>query len=226
MRTRCILAVIFGLLVAFAVQADEPSPVDAETRKKQLQTLIMALNDPARPLTTLKKLACLGDEAKPAVPAIEAMLKHEKEAVRTAAVDVLIRIGAVDRVLPLLLDAIKVRDQAEAVLAAERLGRIGPEAKDAVPELEAKLKLNNPEWRCTAALALARIVPGHKSAIQSLIDDVEDGGELLQLRAAKSLGDIGPDARAALTSLRKLAASSQEAPSKLVREAIEKIEQK
>lgn len=216
-----ILAVLFGTT---AIAAEEP---DAERKRRQLRTLRLEILDPSseRVIRSLKQLGCMGEDAKSAVPEIEKLLKHKKEEIRDAAIDALVRIGTVDQAVTLLRDEMKNREQPYAEVAAERLARLGPLARDAIPDLEAKLKSNSPSWRIGSALALARIQAGHKEAIESLIQEVSDGVEYRPYYAAKALGDIGPTAKAALPALRELARTGTDAAYRpIVEKAIARIE--
>jgi HEAT repeat protein len=73
--------------------------------------------------------------------------------------------------VPPLIEALKDLDSNILVRAAESLGRIGPEAKEAIPALLPLLKDDIEEVRNVAAAALKRI---------------EDGGSKIEDRSKKS----------------------------------------
>jgi HEAT repeat protein len=112
---------------------------------------------------------------------------------------------------------------------ADVLGRIGPDAKDAVPALASVLLENDSALRGRAATALGAIGPEAKAAVPKLVLALEDRSTLesvvaalakigkpavsgltnaltdknpaVRLGAAVALGRIGPDARSAVPAL-------------------------
>ena len=82
-------------------------------------------------------------------------------------------------------------------LAAEALGRIGPEAKAAVPGLMGLLKDEDKEVRSKAAMALCGIhAPEAKEALRVLIELLRDEDWAFRLTTAQALGRIGSEAKA------------------------------
>ena len=79
--------------------------------------------------------------------------------------------------------------------AAEALGKIGPDAKPAVPALSEAFKDKNEVVRLAAGVALARIVP---EGVPALIEALKDKNEVFRLAAAVALARIGPEAVPAL----------------------------
>ena len=78
-----------------------------------------------------------------------------------------------------------------AAASAEALGRIGPDAKEAVPALIAALKDEN--WRCpllVSALALGMIGPEAKEAVPALTAALEDKDERVRLASAQAIQAI------------------------------------
>jgi HEAT repeat protein len=91
------------------------------------------------------------------------------------------RGGALRRLQP--------NDYVRAV-TAEALGKIGPEAKTAIPVLMALLKDKDRDVRCAAADALGRIGPEAKTGIPSLNDLLKDKDERVRRVAADALEKI------------------------------------
>jgi HEAT repeat protein len=134
-------------------------------------------------------LGKLGTDAKSAVPALAAALRDQKKEVGEAAAEALGSMGK-EAVKPLAdflkseaPPAVKGKDvkkkgpapdsEANEVRrkAAEAIGKIGPDAKDAVDALIACLR--DPGCRAEAAAALGSIGPDAKKAVgplQNLID--------------------------------------------------------
>lgn len=85
-------------------------------------------------------LARLGADAKPAVPAIHALLKTESLQFRLELAAALARIDptAAEPAMPTLIEALAAKGDA-ADFAVDIVGQIGPKAKAAVPALKAML---------------------------------------------------------------------------------------
>jgi HEAT repeat protein len=84
------------------------------------------------------------------------------------------------------------------------LAEIGPEAKEAVPELVACLKDDDAEIRREAIAALGRIGPSAKQAVPAIANALADQDAGVRYTAAYSLGVIGPEAAGAMAALQKL----------------------
>jgi HEAT repeat protein len=100
------------------------------------------------------------------------------------------------------IDALKdeealVREEGILVLTD-----LGPAAKDALPELTKLLKDPNLPVRVKAATALFRIDRQQgKNAVPALCDGVKQGNSTERIQAIQLLGQIGPDAKDACTTL-------------------------
>jgi len=113
-------------------------------------------------------------------------------------------------------------------LSAVALRSIGPKAAGAVPALIHALSDVEPTVRAPAADALGHIGTAAKEAIGALSDSLRVPGEVVYvLRSdATALGDIGPDAAAALPALRELlkitrvAATAEEAILKITQQPV------
>src|SRR6266849_7230303 len=90
---------------------------------------------------------------------------------RNRAADRLAKLGA--PAVPVLKDALK--DAGARSLAAEALGKIGPEAKDAVGPLVDGLKTKDaPEYASAAAIALGKIGAPAVPALRGVLKDETD----------------------------------------------------
>jgi HEAT repeat protein len=153
-------------------------------------------------------LGQIGPNASSAIPALTSALKDEKKEMIEAAVTALGKMGPA--AVPALADAFKgssfsktakakgnnqPRMESEQAFlrrrAAEALGRLGPEAKAAVPALISAL--NDPAARIDAALALGEIGPAARSAIPaltSIADEKKPKDKALKKAAADALRKI------------------------------------
>jgi HEAT repeat protein len=102
------------------------------------------------------------------------------------------------------------------------LSQLGPEAREAVPDLIEALKKDS-LVRQNAALALGQIGPDAREAVPALIEVLGDSEWIIRRQAAIALGRIGPDARAALPALQRLLKDSERQVRDAAREAIAKV---
>jgi HEAT repeat protein/lysophospholipase L1-like esterase len=144
-------------------------------------------------------LGAIGAGARAAAPAIVAKLDDPDERVRWRAADALAKIGlGADSVDALVRLVCEVRSPGRG-MAAEALGRLGPEAASAVPELIAATSDRRPEVRWRAVWALGRIGPAAKPAVLALRIALADPD--VRWRSAEALGGIGPSAVEAVPDL-------------------------
>src|SRR5215813_1203778 len=85
---------------------------------------------------------------------------------------------------------LKDQDVTVRLAAARALGNIGPEAKEAVPDLIAALKDQDALVRGYAAGALGNIGPGAKEAVPDLRAALKDQDSFVRGSAAYALGQI------------------------------------
>ena len=88
--------------------------------------------------------------------------------------------------------------------AAETLGEIGPEAKDAIPRLVELLMDLKEALREAAAGALGEIGSAAKDAVPKLVALLKDTHDYVRLAAASALGEIGAEAKDAVPYLIEL----------------------
>ena len=145
--------------------------------------------DPLR-IAAMQALGSFGSAAAPAVPALIRALGDPDLRIRWFAIESLALIGPEARAaVPSLIEALRSKDVADAgvlrgngvfmfgamddgpirLIAAEALGRIGPDAKAAIPNLIAALSGPDSRVRSEAARALGGIGPAAAPAIPELI---------------------------------------------------------
>ncbi|MGB8167529.1 MAG: HEAT repeat domain-containing protein, partial [Chthoniobacteraceae bacterium] len=136
-------------LAAFA-KIEEPAA--------RVSILLAGLDDTALPVrkTAALELAALGDRSRDATSRLTALLQHDDE--RDFAFDALRQISP--RSVPDLITMLKDRDLAVQVFATQRLAKLGPDARDAIPALEAVLqRRERSELKNSVTEALKRINP-------------------------------------------------------------------
>jgi HEAT repeat protein len=109
------------------------------------------------------------------------------------------------RVVPHAQRALKDPDRRATAL--QMLGRLGPEAAPAVPNLVEVLKSEDPTVRAEVLQILGDIGPQAEPAVAAATTALEDPDRNVVLTASYCLGKIGPQAKAAIPGLRKLLAS-------------------
>jgi HEAT repeat protein len=156
----------------------------------------------------IQALGGIGPGARGATRTLALRLRTDLDySVRQYAAEALGRIGpqaaeAVPELRLALKDkAVQVRDHA-----APALGLIGPKAAQAIPDLLQTMrtdKSNQTRW--LAAHSLTQIgMQGQKSAVPMLIEGLADEDVNVVFHCAVALGQIGPDAKAALTTLERI----------------------
>ncbi len=129
-----------------------------ENPPERLPALLAALDDPALPVrkAAARELALLGDKARDATGKLTPLLQRDDE--RDFAFDALRQI--LPRSVPDLVTMLGDRDLTVKIFATQRLARLGPDAHDAIPALEAILQSRErEELKRSVTEALKRIKP-------------------------------------------------------------------
>jgi HEAT repeat protein len=154
-----------------------------------------------------KALGEYGPDAKSAIPELTKTLNDADGHVRVAAAFALYRIdGKPDTAVPVLIEVLNSKEEGSyaPASAAQTLGKIGPPAKEAIPDLTASLSNKNRGLRICAAGALWRITNESDSSLPILIKAVKDGESVAESdthQAIEILEDMGPQAKAAVPAL-------------------------
>jgi len=104
-------------------------------------------------------------------------------------------------VVTALIEALKIPDNDVRVNAVWALGKIGPQARAAIPELMEALVDNDWKVRFPAAWALGRIGPDAVETIPSLIHALGDRKVDVRREAVQALGWIGPQTNEVVPAL-------------------------
>jgi HEAT repeat protein len=148
-----------------------------------------------------------GPGRKAAVPVLLALLKEPSLGLRANVLATLEDVGPDKAVVQALCPLIaKWRedgfiDNSHRWHAEEILGKMGPDAVEAVPVLRAALQHGDAYIRQNAAVALWQI-GRHREGIPVLVRELRLKEWSIRGQAAKALGRIGPGAREALPALR------------------------
>jgi HEAT repeat protein len=158
-----------------------------EGRKEKLSTFTACLVDESPDVRGLaaRSLGGLGLDAGPAVP--ELIRSLQDDGYRAHAISIHVST-----------------QRAVRYDAAEALGKIGSAARQAVEPLIGTMNSDaNPEVRAAAALAVCRIDKQHAGAMDVLIALLghDEQGTAGPIEAARSLAELGPQAKPALKAL-------------------------
>lgn len=185
--------------------------------KPAFPMLLVALtdNDPHVRSVAAAAIPEVDTPAASAVPALQALLATD--AGRTAARALSKYKGdaspAIGDLVKMLRDA--SLDSETRWNAARTLGKIGPPAKAAIPELVAHLHDQAESIREHAAEALGDIGPDSAEAVPALVEVLDDPATKVRRDAVRSLGQIGKEAAPAIPAIKKLL----DDPEKIVQEA-------
>jgi len=177
-------------------------PMDEGLVRVAVERLITGLksNDANVRRAAARGLFELGAGDQAVAPALVAAMEDPDPTVQGNVYTALASLGAkaVPRVVQRLKDP-KSRERALRILTI-----MGPEAKAAVPDLEAMLRGADAATRDEVLFALAAIGPGSAPAVPALIQEMIKGADAqAQVTAAYALGKIGPGAKAAVPAITK-----------------------
>jgi HEAT repeat protein len=162
------------------------------TRAREAVRLLADATDNAEAVAAL---ADVGTEARAAVPALIAALKHKDQAVREGARRALASIGT--PAVTALIDTLKGENGDVSTLAAEALSMVHPRPREAVPALRDALK-KDPS-RVEAAVALVRIDPKQAGeVVPVLIEELKTEDQKRRLAAIHALRQIGAASKPAV----------------------------
>jgi HEAT repeat protein len=169
---------------------------------KALRNREISIRQPA-----IEALGQLGKTAEGAIPALSDLLEDSDALTQALAARALWEItgDAAPRVHK--LSEIVGREQTSVSMftAANVLGEMGPVAVNAIPILTRTLKHNDSWARISAAQALWKIDRQQfPVAIEVLVEEISVHPSIVAYSAAKTLGEMGPDAKAAVPTLVKL----------------------
>jgi hypothetical protein len=148
----------------------------------------------------LEALANMGPvRARSGLPAARRALGHKESAVRFQAAWAVFKLGGDPKAALVALGrGVRDPDRDVARAALEVIDRLGPAAKDAIPDLIVVLKGRDPFLRQAAMVSLGRMGAAAAKPLAAVLDNDEPA---VRRAAAIALGRIGPPARAAAFAL-------------------------
>ncbi|HWY86883.1 MAG TPA: sister chromatid cohesion protein PDS5, partial [Gemmataceae bacterium] len=183
----------------FRFEAVKALGVIARKDKELIPVLVAALNDqdtdPGVRFEAVRVLGVIARKDKELIPVLAAALKDKNFEVGDKAAEVLGALGS--QTVPALMDVLRSKASPSAMFnAIVALGRIGPEAKAAVPLLSHALKMDKwvgpgggTTWR-SAIITLGEVGPEAKPAIPAMIDLLGYYLEKLDVKREPGLFDV------------------------------------
>ncbi len=160
---------------------------------------------------TLETISGFGEKATSLIATISQLAGHEKADVRVAAINALAAIEKTTELLTgRLMEALDDKEWEVRRTAGVALGKLGPNAKNAVPKLFRLL--SSDEDRDFASSALKEINTAPVEAIPLLIEKLESEERRTAFYAVSLLGRIGPPAAEALPKLEAMLAKPSGEP--------------
>jgi HEAT repeat protein len=164
-----------------------------------VEPLRAALNDPAPRVRSSAAVALTKLRDEQALPGIQKLLGHP-ETCATALGAIKAFGPAARNVIPRLRKMLRHGGDGQHVLkVAQAVASLGPEARQAMPELIAALR--QPDAAGGVAWALAMLGPDAWEAVSDLAEVLDSEDSFTRRNAAKALGRIGPAAVSAVPAL-------------------------
>lgn len=143
--------------------------------------------------------AALGDEARPAIPQLTELLRHERTALPAARS--LAAIGPAS--LSPLTNSLASPFRPVRTSCARALGRVRGDARPAVPALVSVLDDEDDELRYFATRSLGHLAMAPVQSVPALVTRLQDRNAEVRKVAARSLGQFQGRARVAVPALVK-----------------------
>lgn len=155
----------------------------------EVDVLMAAITDPDPRVrrAALASIRQLAPGPERTLPKFIAVLEDADPGAVVAALTSIADFGAA--AVPPMMKALESEKAAYWALVV--LGDIGPDAKDAIPQIKAKLADSQPEVRMQAAMALAGIGTAAASAAPELVAALDDKEKAVQYAVVFALGRIG-----------------------------------
>jgi HEAT repeat protein/S1-C subfamily serine protease len=177
--------------------------------KEAVPVLAANLEDRDSRIMAIKALGEIGKEAKVAVPKMTQLLAERDKDLRLTILTALKEMGpAAKEAVSAIGNCLDFKDKEVSLQALEVLGGLGPDAKAAVGDI-IRLFLDEDTsptntLRGKAVDTLAKI---GKPAVQRVHQALKQSNKFVRIGAAQALGQIGPDAKEATSSLRQMSNS-------------------
>jgi HEAT repeat protein len=169
-----------------AARSAAPALVELARDKKDLSLRLMSLS----------ALRQVHADARLVLPLAREAIKDDNAGVKSQGLELLLQADPKNKdVLPLVLEMLQAPATRQSAVGL--LGRLGPAAREAVPDLVDLLKGGDQNLRMQALHALSGIGSGAGEAVPALVEVLRDPNPSMRQQAAFTLLRIGPAARRA-----------------------------
>lgn len=194
-----------------------------------VEPMIEALGNDKTAYWAILVLHDLGEDAKPAVPALLKVFEGGNPESQMAAVEALGDIGD-PAAIPKLIEVLKDHPFDIEINAAFALSKFGPAAKDAAPYLDQGLESDDPVMQTVCAYSLAMIFPEDadrkKVAIDFLLKGLQSDEQKFRVAAAGALIKLNPDPEIMREPFLKAFESADEASRTAIFDAVASVGEK
>jgi HEAT repeat protein len=181
-----------ALAAAAAIEPENPDIVPALTESLQYET--------GRPAAAAA-LARLGARAKPALPALNNVLKDSRLPVRLSAAEAILNVEPANPApVAVLSAALKDPDREVRVKVLDLIGRMGPAATPAAGAVGEAIKDADAEVKAKAAELFLSLAGNSPAAVPALLEMMK-GDREAKIKAATLIAQIGPGAKDAVNAL-------------------------
>jgi HEAT repeat protein len=184
----------------WAIEKIDPNEERLKTETTpELVNLLLSENQAVRNAAALAVLQ-LEPGADVVAPLFAEAYEEASDEARADMLDAAASLGG--KVVPRLLVGLDNPDTRRQTI--EILGKIGPAAAEAVPELLKHVDDDDPAVRADIFITLGHIGPAAKAATDAATKALQDSEEEVQSSAAYALGNIDPDASACVDEITQL----------------------
>ena len=176
--------------------------------KETIPALVAGLKDSSVRLYCAYTLGLIGPDAQAAIPALVEARAHADAEFRCCAAMALVDIDPAQAKQAVIVLAKATRDPSDKVrdYVIHAVGEIGPQAKEAVPELLAALTADQKKRQSDAGLAIAQALGeiglGAKEAVPALVAMMKADDPVNRFAPTMALGWMGSAARPAVPALK------------------------
>jgi HEAT repeat protein len=188
------------LLATWAIAKDEPD--DTKAVSKAVDEIVAAMEN-ERPEVRQAAAKALWDLKPPHEklgPALSKALNDDDPEIVNNVIDSLASLGA--KIAPRINEALKDEKRRGKALAIVQ--RMGPEAKDCVPQLVEMLAEKEEDLKVGVLTALSAIGPAAAEAVPAISKSLSDDSDRVNSAACIALGHIGSAAESAVPAIDKL----------------------
>lgn len=172
---------------------------DLLDRQKKIKFRMGSAEPPNRTRAAYDFLCAIGEDGKPVIPDLIALLGNKSERLPGLACNILQKMAPVS--IPALIEVLGKQNEQARILAATTLQEIGPDARVAIPALRETLTNNSLAVRFAAARALANLGDNSNQILDVILQGVTSGNDEICDSAFYTLWRLGTSAQPTVPGL-------------------------